>query len=322
MKKIVGLLAVISCLSSCDDGDMVFENLNFDGKEIQKCDDNELYFKTNDRELLLVDFTRKDSDTTKIQSWLVPTAELNKNNVLKTVGSLKILYRTYDAAVNKSSICSLLAPANPKVTSEYTSISGGTINYTRTMAPVVTEGTVSVTYTYIINFENITLTNGSSEIKYTTFPFGSYIYDTSKLSFNFMTNFKLCNNNGSILTGNTNNEILQLKLPDNFVFPTVKQTQTINLSSTNSLRYFLYKKNLILTDSCELPSANDNPIKEDWKSLNGSIIIESSPIVNNTSGEISGYKHIIKITQAQFTKDSGSFVITNKIIGEYNILNP
>ena len=57
MKKILGLLIATTSLTACDDGDLVFENLNFDGKEIQKCNDNELYFKTNNTEMLLVDFT-------------------------------------------------------------------------------------------------------------------------------------------------------------------------------------------------------------------------------------------------------------------------
>ncbi len=46
MKKIVGLILVTTSLTACSDGDLVFENLNFDGIQIQKCEDNELYFKT------------------------------------------------------------------------------------------------------------------------------------------------------------------------------------------------------------------------------------------------------------------------------------
>src|SRR5690554_7358909 len=77
MKKIIGLLVASAFITACDDGDMVFENLNFDGVQIQKCTDNELYFKINNNELLLVDFTRPIS-ATQSGSWLDSEVELDR----------------------------------------------------------------------------------------------------------------------------------------------------------------------------------------------------------------------------------------------------
>jgi len=306
MKKVLGVFMLLVSLTGCDDGDMVFENLNFDGKAIQKCTENELYFKINDRELLLVDFSFG-----KTGSQLDSLAPLNTLKSFTTNNTNKIVYRTYDGAVNATNLCSILPPANPKVTSEYTSVNGGIINYTRTMNPAVTEGVVNVTYMYTINFENITLSNGSSEIKYTTFPFGSYIYESNRLTFNF-ANFDFCDN--SILNCKTINEIFQIPFPENFSFPTKKETQTINFDSANPARYLLFRKNFT-TDSCELP---DIPIKEDWLSGNGSLSIESVP-VTNPSGQVTGYRHTLKIIQAQFKKDNFNFVITDKTIGVYQV---
>lgn len=309
MKKLFGFASVLALLTACSDGDMVFENLNFDNKEIQKCTDNELYFKINDRELLLIDFSYGNKS-----SRLDSLAPLNQPQSFKTDDNNKIYYRTYDSAINKNGICAILAPANPKVVSEYTSINGGTILYTRTMNPAVKDGSVNISYLYTINLQNVTLNNGQNDIKYSTLPFGSYIYDNSKLSFDFKTNFNLCNNNNT-LTAYTNNEIILFNLPDNFTFPQTKTTQTISLSEKNNINYIAYKNNFNVDDICTLPN---QIIKEDWNAVNGSLVIDTTPLVNNATGAVTGYKHQIKIAQAQFYKGESSFLMTERVIGEFN----
>lgn len=318
MKKVMVCIALISIATACDNGDMIFENLNFDGKEIQKCENNELYFKTNNSELLLVDFNRNQNSTDPnvIKSWLSPTATLNQVNELITDNNLKIVYRTYDASINKNSICSLLAPANPKVTSEYTSVPGGKIKYVRTINPAVNEGSVNVGYMYTISFDNITLSNGSAEIKYTTLPYGSYIYDNTLLSFNFNTNFMECVNSNSLVGNGNNREIIQLNLPENFEFPTTNQTNTININASNSINYLAYQSPFNTTvDVCDAPSEQ---LKENWLSESGRVEIITT-VINNTAGQASEYKHEIKIVEASFTNNGSSFILTDKIIGNYVI---
>lgn len=312
MKKIVGLLLVTISLTACNDGDLVFENLNFDGKQIQKCPDNELYFKTNDTELLLVDFsTTFNGVPGSVLDTLAPLGEMQD---LLTSNTTKIYYRTYDAPISANAICSVLAPANPKVTAEYTSLPGGKIFYTRLITPVVTETAVNVNYTYTINFENITLSNGTSEIKYTTFPYGSYAYDTSRMNFNFTNGFINCDN---VLIGKTSTEVVQIQFPSDFIFPTSNQTQTISLSDTNLLRYFVFRNPFTVDEDneCELPT---EPIKEDWQVTNGSLQIETTAVIN-AAGTVTGYRHNLKILQAQFMKDETTFSITERNLGNYNL---
>lgn len=308
MKKILGLLVFSIAITACNDGDLVFDNFNFDEKDIQKCEDNELYFKINNNQLLLVDFTFGNN-----LSVLDSLAPLNEMQKILTSDRTKIYYRTYDAAVSKNVICALLAPANPKVTSEYISIPGGTINYTRTMRPIVTETAVNVSYVYTINFENITLTNGTSDIRYAVLPYGSYQYDNSRMSFNFTTNFTNCDN---VLIGYTATEVVQLTLPENFVFPTANQTQNIPLNNTTDIQYFVFKNSFSIDEDapCEFPTET---IKEQWQSTSGNLQIESSAITN-ASGNVTGYRHQLKLQQTQFNNDLASFVITERILGTYN----
>jgi len=312
MKKIVGLLLVAISLTSCDDGDLVFEKLNFDGQQIQKCPDNQLYFKVNDTELLLVDFS--DTRDSISGSILNPSAPLNIAQELITSGITKIYYRTYDASILANTICSLLAPANPKVTSEYISSPGGKIFYTRLITPVVTETAVNVNYTYTINFENITLTNGTSDIRYAKLPYGSYVYDTSKMNFSFTNNFERCEN---ALISYRNDEYIQINLPADFIFPTTNQTQTVNLNNTNVLNYYIFKDFITIDGDipCEFPN---KPIKENWEVTNGSLQIETT-VVTNSAGAVTGYRHNLKLVQAQFKKDETTFSIADRNLGNYNL---
>ena len=315
MKKILGLLTVATFFAACDNGDMTFESLNFDETNIQKCEENALYFKAKGNELLLVDFTYNNG-TMDPNSSVLDALELDRDYQLPTTNTNKIYYRTYDGNINASTICSVLAPANPKVTSEYTSVNGGTIWVRRSIVPVVKSNattnsseSVNVNYSYTIKFENITLTNGSSDIKYATYNYGTYVYETALLSFNF-TSTDLCDNN--VLGMNNAKEMLQIHLPEDFAFPQTATKQTINLNSENSLHYFRKKDSTpTFANACE--EINEEEIAEDWTATSGSLSIESRLRANSTTQ----YEHIVRIVNARFSKPSGEFVLTNKIIGTY-----
>ncbi len=306
MKKIIGVLMILSTLSSCDDGDMVFENLNFNGKAVQKCEDSELYFKINNTELLLVDFTSKEK-----KSLLDSVAPILQTFSIQTSAANQIYYRTYNSTINTNAICSILAPATPKVTAEYTSIPGGTIKYVRNIIPTVNKetGNVAVKYLYNINFENITLSNSSQEIKYATYAFGDYIYKTNNLPF-VISNIDICENN--ILFATTNKGILQLALPETISFPKNEGTQTINLNTTTYLDYTLRKDNKVVNNCEVIP---EESIGEHWTAKQGQVVIESKKSTTNASQFI----HIIKIVNATFKNpDDLQFLITDQVIGTYN----
>lgn len=307
MNKIVAFLFLFITLTACDDGDMVFESLNFDEVAVQKCTDNELYFKIKSGELLLVDFTRPISSTQK-GSWLEPNAELNRRISPPANADIKIYYRTYDAAINNHVICSILAPANPKVTSEYTSVPGGGIYYTRTMTPAVNQGVVNVSYAYTIEFENITLTDGATEIKYTKFPFGTYTYETTRMNFS-IPNIFYCENEHALSGHNAINDYFKWQLPLDYKWPTTAQTQTINLSADLQFKYIVFNQNLSNISVCDDINL---PIKEEWIASEGSLQIETQ--VSST-----GQRHLIKIINARFEKDKHSFLMTDKEIGTFDV---
>ena len=145
-------------------------------------------------------------------------------------------------------------------------------------------------------------------------PYGSYIYDSNKLSFSFSTNFDVCD---TILTGKTSNELLQLQLPEDFVFPTSDQTQNISLDETNLLSYFLFKSTISNTEICEIP---DTPVKEEWHVSNGNLEIVSTVVTNPTTSQITGYRHVLRLINTEFIKDDNSFTINDRTLGTYQIV--
>ena len=56
MKKIIVLLASVFMLQACDDGDITLESFNFDTVAVQNCPTNDLVYKINRNELLLISF--------------------------------------------------------------------------------------------------------------------------------------------------------------------------------------------------------------------------------------------------------------------------
>ncbi len=307
MKRIVAFCCLSVLLTACDDGDMVFESLNFDEVAVQKCADDELYFKIKSGELLLVDFTRPISSTQK-GSWLEPNAELDRRISPPENAAIKIYYRTYDAAINNNVICSVVPPANPKVTSEYTSVPGGGIFYTRTMTPAVNQGIVNVSYAYTIEFENITLTDGTSEIKYTNFPFGTYVYETTRMNFS-IPNIVYCEGEHALSGHNAINDYFKWQLPIDFEFPTTAHTQLINLSPDLQFKYIVYNQNLSNISACDDINL---PIKEEWIASEGSIQLETQ--VSST-----GQRHLIRIVNARFEKDNSSFVMIDRDFGTFDV---
>lgn len=54
MKKLLVLAASVFLLQACDDGDITLESFNFDTVNVQECSTNDLVFKINGEELLLL----------------------------------------------------------------------------------------------------------------------------------------------------------------------------------------------------------------------------------------------------------------------------
>lgn len=173
MKKIIYLLALFTVFGSCDDGDIVLENLNFGTAPITYCgiatEPSGLLFKTSGSQLLLIDIPATFFDS------ILSTAE---NPKVYTITNNQIIYRKYSGSVNKSAICDVVPPATPSVVDQWIGQPGGTIKIITSEIKTMNETTGIATltgYSHVIRFKNIQLRNDQNSFFYEDYYFGEYI---------------------------------------------------------------------------------------------------------------------------------------------------
>ncbi|MTG97845.1 MULTISPECIES: hypothetical protein [Myroides] len=286
MKKIICALSLISLtfLSSCDDGDVVYKDIDFSkNTTVSKCTNigaEKIYYKIQETEALIMIL-----DTNTIMS--DPGQRLVDVNIDGTSTSLE--YRKYSAKLDQSNICNIPAPAFPNVTQSIPTSPGGTVRIERMIHvknnESSTSNTTTLTYQYSFTLLNINFVDANTNIKYDKMYFGTNTYENRTLSFNFnnsdnsLKNINTCNDQ---YIGLSDREaiILDLKPED---FPTDETVKTIDLNENRKVSFKHYKRAGINIDQVckykgDIPGsseANTNTLLELWVARNGKIQIES-----------------------------------------------
>ena len=164
MKKLIVLVASVFMLQACDDGDINLESFNFDGQIVRECTDNNLIFKINNDELLLINIP--ESSFANVET---PDGSPRIVNVSSTN---QIIYRIYTGTVTSSNICSTIPPATPVVKQEWNA-TGGTIEII-TDALYDVDGITIIKYTHNIKFVNVNFSGSSNSFSFTEYNFGNY----------------------------------------------------------------------------------------------------------------------------------------------------
>lgn len=311
MKKIAFLFLLSGLFTACDDGDMVYENLSFDGN-IQKCADKDIFYKLNGNEMLFAYLPGRINDTIPLP--------LNQEFTFVTNSTNNIVYRQYSDKAIPSSICDLISPSFPSVTEEFTTNLGGEIKYKRVrkINRNDNDNRVSIDYVYVFNFNYITLSNGSREMKYENYNFGEFVDSNAQLHFSFINDFIYCDAGELIVLDN--NQAIKLNI-SGIQFPQNNSTQTINLNATNFIDYLYFQGGSIsagiVCDLATLPSSLQ--ISENWKATQG--ILEVVSTANSTienPNVITGYTHTLILKNAVFSSGDSNFTINEQVLGTYN----
>jgi len=167
MKKLIVLVASIFMLQACDDGDITLESFNFDTVNVQKCPDNNLIFKINGDEMLLINIPESSFPTEETPDGSPTILEVSSVN--------QIIYRIYSGNINSSSICSTIPPATPVVQNEWNA-TGGTIEII-TNALYALDGVTVTGHTHNIKFVNVNFSGSSNSFSFTEYIFGNHKID-------------------------------------------------------------------------------------------------------------------------------------------------
>ena len=163
MKKIIVFIVCV-CLFSCDDGAITLQSFDFDRQSIQKCADNNLFFKIKNDELLVINIPESNFANVVTPDDEPIEVTINASNT--------VIYRKYSGNLSSTTICSSLPPATPVVTKEWKA-TGGTI-LIETDERFDTDGTTLLGYTHNITFVNVSFSNSDNTFSFTTYLFGDY----------------------------------------------------------------------------------------------------------------------------------------------------
>lgn len=312
MKNIFILILSVLLLTACDDGDLTIDTLNFDDVATQSCTTNNIIYKINDKEVLLIEIPKTAFGTE-------PTA-LNTPTLVPINTVNRVFYRFYDGTVAPANICETVAPLTPIVTKQWTA-SSGNIQISTTAQKNI-DGTKITAYKHSIVLKNITFVKDNGSQVYETFNFGDYTVSATPLPFSFGTSVEKCSSN--LLYKYNSAESLTLNIDPSLLVTTNLGTVKTALigNTTNKLTYRLYTGLLSASYFCNIVEPTTPAIAQEWLADVGVSGVSGIVEVTTTTNGASGFKHSIVLKNAVLRKGNNFFTLgTSYNYGELLTIN-
>jgi len=309
MKRVLSLLVFAVLLCSCDDGDLIQEDIRFEDVVTQNCTTNGIIYKLKDNEALILE----------VLGFTFPTETVSQQ--LDINASNRVLYRFYNGAVTATTICESIPPATPIVVDQWTT-SGGkiVINTTAIKTTNTTDNSTKITgYNHNITFKNITFVKSNGTQVYETFPFGDYVISATPLPLAFNKTLEQCSSSKQLYDYNSS-EALILDIDPALI---VNQVTPLNAPRTglisdtkNKLTYRLFSGLLTGAYFCNTTFPATPAVSEEWIAVSG--VAKESGIVEVTTTSLgTGFKHTVVLKKAKMKKGNSDFILgDNYIYGE------
>lgn len=308
MKKVVGLLFFLFVLNSCDDGNLVQEDITFENTATQSCSTNNIIYKLKDKEALILEIP----ESSFINE---PTLE-GSPRIINISSTNRVVYRFYNGAVSANNICETIPPATPIVTDQWNATDGTIQIITSAVkkTDAVTGRTTITGYNHNVVFKNITFAKNNGTQVYETFPFGDYVTTATTLPFGFDETLEQCSSSKQIYNY-TSSEALTLDIdPDlikNEITPLNSPRTGVIGTSLNKLVYRLYSNGVLTPDYfCNTTLPILPSISQEWIAESG--VTNVSGIVEVTTSKVlETYVHTIVLKKVIFTKGNSDFTLGN-----------
>lgn len=323
MKKVLGIFAVVFLLISCDDGDLVFENINFDDVTANKCD-NKIY-KLNGEEALILKIGSSVTDENFLSAFPdEPTTVGQPTSITINNSTNKVVYRLYDGQVENENICDAIPAAFPNIREEWEATSG-TIEIITTMiiaenTAVGFEGGQKITgYQNNIVFKNITFrkADGTTQV-YDEFPFGIFTKAASTtLPFNFGDIALQKCPSSSIVFKTIGTEAFSINLD-----PTLLDSNSLGVVKTgvvsadlNAVNYYIFATGTVI--NAELLCAATPAVSPThrWVGVDGEA--NFSGLVEVVSAALpggNGFSYTIRLKKVTLKKGRNEFVLADNYL--------
>lgn len=303
MKRILGILSFVLIISSCDDGDLTVDVIDFTEVTAQKCSAKDVIYKVKDAEMLFIEIPA---------SSFINDATLEGEPIEIAINSTnKVTYRKYDGTVNSANICPTVPDATPNLVEQWNATSGIIqITSTATKSTNATDNSTRITgYNYNIVFKNITFQKPTGPQVYETFIFGNYATTVSPLAFGFNEEVdkSACSTKIYDFSGG---EVFTLDVADYATLfanevTTTPRTQLIN--ATNKLSYRLFSGTV--TDAnyfCASTIPTTPTLLQQWNAVDG-IEATSGIIEVSTTTLGAGFQHTIRLKKVTLKKGNSDF---------------
>tara|TARA_R110000868_G_scaffold134360_6_gene346318 strand:+ start:1140 stop:2087 length:948 start_codon:yes stop_codon:yes gene_type:complete len=302
MKKIISLLLIAFAINSCDDGNLIQENISFEDVEAVESCTNGIIYKLKDQESLLLDVPEE----TFVNETSTTTLDISTN---------RVVYRFYNGTVSTDNICATIPPATPIVTDQWTATKGQiVITTTAKKESNTTANSTKITgYNHNIVLKNVTFEKSNGNQVYETFVFGDYITTATNLPFLFDQSLDKCSSSNQVYNF-TSSEAMQLNIDPSLIVNQVTPLNTPRIglisTTTNSLTYRLFSGG-VLTNSyfCNAVTPTTPSINQEWNAVAGvsntSGIIE---VTTTTSGP-NTFKHTIVLKKVTFKRGNDDFLL-------------
>lgn len=298
----MSLLLIAFAINSCDDGNLIQENISFEDVEAVESCTNGIIYKLKDQESLLLDVPEE----TFVNETSTTTLDISTN---------RVVYRFYNGTVSTDNICATIPPATPIVTDQWTATKGQiVITTTAKKESNTTPNSTKITgYNHNIVLKNVTFEKSIGFQVYETFVFGDYITTATNLPFLFDQSLDKCSSSNQVYNF-TSSEAMQLNIDPSLIVNQVTPLNTPRIglisTTTNSLTYRLFTGG-VLTNSyfCNAVTPTTPSINQEWNAVAGvsntSGIIE---VTTTTSGP-NTFKHTIVLKKVTFKRGNDDFLL-------------
>lgn len=307
MKRVISLLFFAFVINSCDDGNLIQEDISFENIKITQSCTNGIIYKLKDQEALLLEVPA----TTFVNE----TSAANSPTIIDISTSNRVVYRFYNGTVSSSTICETIPPATPIVTDQWLATKGQIVITTSAVKePNATiNGTKITGYNHNIVLRNVTFEKSNGDQRYDLFPFGDYITPATPLNFGFDQTLDKCSTSNQIYNF-TSSEALILNIDPSLIANEITPLNTprtgLITSTTNSLTYRLFTGGVLTNDYfCNTVTPTTPTVSQEWNAAAGvngtSGIIE---VTTTTSGP-NTFKHTIVLKKVTFKKGNNDFLL-------------
>ncbi|WP_293873757.1 hypothetical protein [Flavobacterium sp.] len=312
MKRILSILALLLFITSCDDGKLTVDAIDFSSVAAQKCSDKDLIYKIKDSEMLFIEIP--DATFTENQTAVGVPYEVALSS------TVKVTYRKYASTVTSLNICGTVPDATPNLVEQWVA-TNGTVQITATAikTPTATNnGTRISGYRYYIVFKNITFVKPSGTQQYDTFVFGNYTKPTIPLAFGFdnqveksscTTDNRIFNFNGS--------EAFVLDVSD---YPTLfanavtTTPRTALIDANHKLSYILFNNAVTNSYFCTTLPPPTPTISQQWEAEAGVAATSGIIEVSTSTFGSSSFQHTIHFKKVSLQKGNSDFSLGDDYI--------